>query len=162
MHIYNATSNDNSTHEKYMSLALEEAKIAFKKDEVPVGAVVVKNDEVVGRGYNQRETLQCPTAHAEILAVNDAARHLKTWRLHDCVVYVTMEPCAMCAGALVLSRVATVVFSIRDPKGGACGTVFNVADEPKLNHSIQIIDGICAEESLHLIQSFFREKRKKK
>ncbi|WP_372368875.1 tRNA adenosine(34) deaminase TadA [Candidatus Uabimicrobium sp. HlEnr_7] len=159
MQIYNATSDD--IHKKYMLLALEEAKTALKKDEVPVGAVVVKDGEVIGRGHNQRETLQSPTAHAEILAVNDAAQYLGAWRLNGCSVYVTMEPCAMCAGALVLSRISTVVFSLRDSKGGACGTVFNVTNEPKLNHAIEVVAGVCYDESLSLIQNFFREKRKK-
>ena len=162
MHIYNATPDDKLIHEKFMSFALEEAKTAYEKDEVPVGAVIVKNGEIIGRGHNQRETLQCPTAHAEVLAVNNASQHLNAWRLHGCTMYVTMEPCAMCAGALVLSRIDKVVFAISDPKGGACGTVFNIANEPKLNHSIQVVGGVCHEESLNLVQSFFREKRKKK
>jgi tRNA(adenine34) deaminase len=145
-----------------MGLALEEARKALALDEVPVGAIVIQGTEVVGRGFNQRERLKSPIAHAEILAINQAAETLGTWRLNDTVLYATMEPCAMCAGALVLARIQKVIFAVRDAKGGACGTVFNVVNDRRINHRVEIVEGIRAEESREIIQSFFREKRRQK
>lgn len=145
-----------------MMLALQQAKQAYAIDEVPVGAVIVKDDKIISSGYNQRETLQMPTAHAEIIAINQAAQQLNSWRLHGCTMYVTMEPCSMCAGALVLGRLDKVVFAVYDPKGGACGSVFDIVNEKKLNHSIEVVGGILENESRTLIQSFFKEKRQRK
>jgi len=156
-----AKEADVLEHLSYMDLALAEAEKAFAKDEVPVGAIIIHNGLVIGRGFNQREYLQSPVAHAEIIAIAEASKRLGTWRLLDAVLYVTMEPCAICAGALVLARIKTVIFAIPDPKGGACGTVFDIVREPRLNHSLEVIGGIREEESRALIQKFFREKRKR-
>lgn len=149
----------DDVHFTCMGYALEEAQKAFAKTEVPVGAVVIYGGEVIGRGHNQRETLQSPIAHAEILALEEAARRLKRWRLENASVYVTLEPCPMCAGAMVLARIKELYFALKDPKSGACGTLLNVANDLRLNHRIEVREGMRAEESLHLLQSFFKEQR---
>ncbi len=152
----------NELHYYYMGLALEEAKKAFAADEVPIGAIIVHQNNVIGRGYNQRETLQSPIAHAEILAIQEASQTLKSWRLLEADLYVTMEPCSMCAGALVLARIRSIHFGVSDPKGGACGSVFDIVQEPLLNHLIEVNSGLRAEDSRALIQEFFRSKRRLK
>ena len=138
-----------------MKQALREAEKAFDEDEVPVGAVVVHDGRIIGRGYNQIERLQDPTAHAEMIALTAAANHLKSRRLEGCTMYVTLEPCPMCAGALVLARVPTLVFAAYDPKAGACGTLMNIPQDKRLNHSIYVIPGICDKESEELLKGFF-------
>lgn len=138
-----------------MKQALREAKKAFDEDEVPVGAVVVHDGRIIGRGYNQIERLQDPTAHAEMIALTAAANHLKSRRLEECTMYVTLEPCPMCAGALVLARVPTLIFAAYDPKAGACGTLMNIPQDKRLNHSIHVIPGICDKESEELLKGFF-------
>ena len=142
-------------HEPWMKQALREAEKAFEEDEVPVGAVVVHEGKIIGRGYNQIEKLQDPTAHAEMIALTAAANHLNSRRLEDCTMYVTLEPCPMCAGALVLSRVPTLVFGAYDPKAGACGTLMNIPQDKRLNHTVHVIPGICDRESEELLKGFF-------
>ena len=142
-----------------MRLAVREAERALEHDDVPIGAVVVHEGEVVGAGRNERELRQDPTAHAEILALREAASHLGSWRLLDTVIYVTLEPCAMCAGAIVLARVPRVVYGTVDPKAGAAGSVLNVLDEPRLNHRPEVAAGLLAEECAALLVEFFRTRR---
>jgi tRNA(adenine34) deaminase len=146
----------------FMKEALKEAQKAFEEDEVPVGAVVVFKNQIIGRGYNQTERLQDPTAHAEILAITAAANALNSWRLKDAFIYSTIEPCIMCAGALVLARVKKIIFGARDEKFGGCGSVYNVAREKRLNHQIEITEGVMEKEARSLLKSFFEKKRKKK
>lgn len=138
-----------------MKQALREAEKAVAEDEVPVGAVVVHDGKVIGRGYNQIEKLQDPTAHAEMIALTAAANHLESRRLEDCTMYVTLEPCPMCAGALVLARIPTLVFAAFDPKAGACGTLMNIPQDKRLNHTVNVISGICDRESEELLKGFF-------
>jgi len=143
----------------YMSEALKEAAKAFDADEVPVGAVIVHERRIIGRAHNQIKMLKDPTAHAEMIAITQAAAHLKNERLLGCTMYVTIEPCAMCAGALVLGRIKRLVYGASDPKTGACGSVMNIADNKKLNHKILIAGGVLEEESSSLLKEFFRKKR---
>jgi tRNA(adenine34) deaminase len=145
--------------QRFMRLALREAERALEHDDVPVGAVVVHDGEVAGAAHNERELRQDPTAHAELLAIREASRALGRWRLLDCVLYVTLEPCAMCAGAIVLARVPRVVYGASDPKAGAAGSVLDVLDEPSLNHRPQVEPGLLAEESAALLRDFFGERR---
>lgn len=142
-------------HEQWMKLALREAMRAYEEEEVPVGAIVVHDGKIIGRGYNQIERLQDPTAHAEMIAITAAANHLQSRRLENCSLYVTLEPCPMCAGAIVLSRISTLVFGAYDPKAGACGTLYNIPEDPRLNHTPHIIPGVCDRESEELLRSFF-------
>ncbi len=138
-----------------MQQALREAEKAFEEDEVPVGAVIVHDGRIIGRGHNQIEKLQDPTAHAEMIALTASANHLESRRLEDCTLYVTLEPCPMCAGAMVLARIPTLVFAAYDPKAGACGTLMNIPQDKRLNHTIHIIPGICDKESEELLKKFF-------
>lgn len=149
-------------HEDYMREALKEAEKAFAEDEVPVGAVIVKGGRIIARGYNQIERLKDPTAHAEMLAVTCAADFLGTKWLKDASLYVTIEPCSMCAGALVLARIKEIYFGAKDPKTGACGSVINITHNKKLNHRIKVKGGILKEESASLLKEFFKKKRVKK
>ena len=142
--------------------ALKEAKKAAELGEVPIGAVVVKDGEIIGRGHNLTETTKDPTAHAEMLAIREAAAHLGGWRLLGCQMYVTAEPCAMCAGAMVWSRIETVYIGTMDPKAGACGSVFNIVQEEKLNHRVNIEIGLLQEECSQILKDFFRALRKTK
>jgi tRNA(adenine34) deaminase len=146
-------------HEQWMKIALREAQRAFNADEVPVGAIIVHEREIIGRGYNQIEQLQDPTAHAEMIAITAAANHLHSRRLENCTLYVTLEPCPMCAGAVVLARIPTLVFSSYDPKAGACGTLYNIVEDRRLNHSVHVVGGICDKESEVLLKDFFAKKR---
>jgi tRNA(adenine34) deaminase len=145
--------------EYYMRLALREAERALDHDDVPIGAVVVHQGEVVAAARNERELRRDPTAHAEILALREAARRLESWRLLDTVLYVTLEPCAMCAGAIVLARVSRVVYAADDPKAGAAGSVLDVLDEPRLNHRPAVAGGLLAEEAAGLLRAFFASRR---
>jgi tRNA(adenine34) deaminase len=142
-----------------MRLALREAALALEHDDVPIGAVVVQEGEVIGSGHNEREARADPTAHAEMIALREAARKIGSWRVLDAVIYVTLEPCAMCAGAIVLARVPRVVFGAHDPKAGAAGSVLDVLAEPRLNHRPQVEHGLLAGESAELLQSFFGSRR---
>jgi len=144
-----------------MREALKEARRAFAEDEVPVGAVMVSGGRIIGRGHNQIERLQDPTAHAEMISLTSAANSLNTKWLKGASLYVTIEPCSMCAGALVLARIKDLYFGARDPKTGACGSVINIANHKKLNHRIQVKGGILAEESASLLKEFFKKKRMK-
>jgi len=143
-----------------MRLALREAARALDHDDVPIGAVVVREGEVIGAGHNERELRADPTAHAELIALRDAARALGSWRVLDAVMYVTLEPCAMCAGAIVLARVPRLVFGTPDPKAGAAGSVFNILAEPRLNHRPQVESGLLAEECAELLRMFFAPRRR--
>ena len=142
-----------------MDIALREAELAAAGGDVPVGAIAVRGDEIIARGHNMRETLNDPTAHAEVLAIRESAMKLGRWRLHDLTLYVTIEPCAMCAGAIVLARIPRVVFGAKDLKGGGCGSVFQVVQEPALNHKVEIVSGIREEMCRRIIQDFFEVRR---
>jgi len=148
-------------HCRYMLEALAEAQKAYEMGEVPIGAVVVLGDQIIGRGHNLRETLKDSTAHAEILAMREAARYLGDWRLVDTVLYSTIEPCPMCAGALVQFRVRTLVYGARDPKAGAVDSIMDVVREPRFNHQVEVVSGVLADECAAIIQRFFRELRQK-
>ena len=142
-----------------MRLALREAERALDHDDVPIGAVVVKDGEVIGAGHNERELRQDPTAHAELLAITEAARSRDGWRLDDCALVVTLEPCPMCAGAALLARIPLVVFGAADPKAGAAGSVLDILDVPQLNHRPQVVGGLLAEDSADLLRAFFASRR---
>lgn len=146
-------------YESYMKEALEEAKKAFDKDEVPIGAVVVKDGEIIGRGHNLRESSQNPIHHAEIIAIEEAAKTLGSWRLTGSEIYVTIEPCSMCAGAMVQARLERVIFGARDPKAGAVKTLHNLVEDPRFNHQLDIVEGILEDESRDIIREFFQAKR---
>lgn len=139
--------------------ALAEAKLAEEVDDVPIGAVVVHQGRIIGRGHNQREQLQDPTAHAEMIALTAASAGLGSWRLEGCTLYVTLEPCVMCAGAIVLARIERLVFGADDPKAGACGSVYNVVDDERLNHRVGVDRGILADECSKLLSDFFAKQR---
>jgi tRNA(adenine34) deaminase len=143
-----------------MEMAIEEARLAAQVDEVPVGAVIVSLEEgVLARGHNQREMLHDPTAHAEMIAITQAAQALQSWRLERCILYVTLEPCPMCAGAVVLARLPLVVFGCRDPKAGACESLYQIPTDPRLNHRAQVIGGVLEQECGALLTDFFVAKR---
>ncbi len=144
-----------TTYERWMKQALREAQRAAELDEVPVGAVVVHDGQIIGRGYNQIERLKDPTAHAEMIAITAAAAHLQSRRLEDCTLYVTLEPCPMCAGAIVLARIPTLVFAAYDPKAGAAGTLHNIVEDKRLNHTCHVVAGVCDRESEELLKRFF-------
>ena len=144
----------------FMMEALKEAEKAFAKSEVPVGAIVVKDGEIIARGHNLRETLQDPTAHAEMIAIKESAIHLGRWRLTDCTIYVTLEPCAMCAGAMVLARIQRLVYGASDPKTGAVGSLMNILSDKRLNHQVEIESGILAKECGDLLRNLFSSRRK--
>ncbi|HMQ15758.1 MAG TPA: tRNA adenosine(34) deaminase TadA [Phycisphaerae bacterium] len=144
---------------RYMREALEQARRALESDDVPVGAVVVRGGRIVGRGHNQREKLQDPTAHAEMIALTAAAADVGHWRLEECTLYVTLEPCPMCAGALVLARVARLVYGATDPKGGACGSLYTLTQDARLNHRVETLGGVLADECAELLRAFFRRRR---
>jgi len=147
------------TDDDLMGLALAEARASTDHDDVPVGAVVVVGDEVIARRHNEREKTQDPTAHAELLAVRDAAAALGTWRLDDATVVVTLEPCPMCAGLLQQARVARVVFGAVDMKAGACGSLYNLGADPRLNHEYEVVAGVRADECGELLTGFFAARR---
>jgi tRNA(adenine34) deaminase len=142
-----------------MRAALAEAHLALDQQEVPVGAVVVHNGSIIAARHNEREVLNDPTAHAEILALRDAALALGTWRLDDCTLVVTLEPCVMCAGALINARIGTVVFGAADLKGGATSSLYNVCADPRLNHNPAVVSGVLQDECTLLLKNFFNSKR---
>ncbi|PNZ30710.1 putative deaminase [Staphylococcus petrasii] len=148
--------------EYYMNLAIEEAKKAQQLGEVPIGAIIVKGDEIIARAHNLRETAQQPTAHAEHIAIERASKVVESWRLEDCALYVTLEPCVMCAGAIVMSRIPKVVFGAMDPKGGCSGSLMNLLEEPRFNHRASVVTGVLENECGDLLRNFFRELRAKK
>ena len=145
-----------------MKLAIEEAKKAWKMDEVPIGAIVVYKGEVIGRGHNLRENEQSPSAHAEMLAIQEASEYLNSWRLEDTTLYVTLEPCVMCSGAIVMSRIPHVIYGASDPKGGCSGSLMNLIEDTRFNHRSTVERGILAEECGEMLRTFFKEKRAKK
>jgi len=145
-----------------MDQAIRQAEKACREGEVPVGAVIVHDDRIVGRGHNQTETLKDPTAHAEIIAISAAADTLQSRRLENCTLYVTLEPCAMCAGAIVLARIRLLVYGCEDPKAGACGSLRNIVQDHRLNHRVEIVSGVRDDFSAGLLKSFFHERRIKK
>jgi len=143
----------------FMRMALEEAARAPAVGEVPIAALIVQDNQILAQTHNYRELWQDPTAHAEVIAIRAAATALGTWRLTDTTLYVTVEPCSMCIGAIILARIARVVFGAWDPKAGACGSVFDFTNEPRLNHHVEILGGLLEQESQALIQQFFRQLR---
>jgi len=147
------------SHERYMRLALAEAQQAMAEDEVPVGAVIVHQERVIAAAHNQRECLRDPTAHAEMIAITQAAEALSSWRLEDCRLYVTLEPCPMCAGAIVQARIPWVVYGAADPKAGAVESLYQLLGDPRLNHRCQTVSGVLAEPCGAILGQFFRAKR---
>ena len=149
-------------HEYYMKMALKEAKKAYKLGEVPIGCVIVYEDKIIGRGYNRRNTDKSTLAHAEITAIKKASKFLGDWRLEDCTLYVTLEPCQMCSGAIVQARIPTVVMGCMNPKAGCAGSILNVLEVPQFNHQVHTIKGILEEECSQMLTTFFKELRIKK
>lgn len=147
--------------EEFMKIALKEANKSFQLDEVPVGVVIVKDDKIIARGHNLRETKQDPTGHAEIIAIKKASKKLKSWRLIDCTMYVTLEPCSMCAGAIMWSRIKRVVYGAKDIKGGAIGSSFNLFEQKGINHKPEVTSGVLEDEASTLLKDFFKLKRQK-
>ncbi|MFH5187009.1 tRNA adenosine(34) deaminase TadA [Paenibacillus sp. TAB 01] len=148
-------------HVAYMRAAMEEARLAEAKLEVPIGAVVVWQDQIIGRGHNLRETTRDPLAHAELIAIKQASEHLGAWRLLDCKLYVTLEPCPMCAGAIVQARVPQVIYGTTDPKAGCAGTLMNLLQEDRFNHRVDVVSGVLQEECSAMLTQFFRKLRGK-
>lgn len=146
-------------HSRFMAEAIKEALAAAEADEVPVGAVVVYQGKIIARAHNQRQTLNDPTAHAEMIALTQAAEYRKDWRLSGCAIYVTLEPCPMCAGALVNARVDQLIYGPPDPKAGACGSLYNIVEDARLNHRLEVISDFLSEPCKLLLQEFFAKKR---
>ncbi len=144
-----------------MQEALVEAQKAYDLDEVPIGAVVVKDGKIIGRGHNLREREKDPTLHAEIIAIKQAAKVLGGWRLTDCELYVTIEPCPMCAGAILQARIRQLVFGARDPKSGCTGSLYNLLQDFRFNHQTEVVEAVLEEECSHIMKDYFRQKRKK-
>lgn len=151
--------HDKDLH--YMRLAIDEARLASARGEVPIAAILVANDKILAQAHNFRELWQDPTAHAEMIAIREAATRLGTWRLTDMTLYVTLEPCTMCAGAIVLARIPRLVFAAPDPKAGACGSLFNITQDERLNHRVEVASRVLEPESQELLQSFFRSLRER-
>ncbi|MDD5011206.1 MAG: tRNA adenosine(34) deaminase TadA [Phycisphaerae bacterium] len=153
---------DEKQDQQFMRAAIDQANIALENGDVPVGAVIVRENKIIAKGYNQRQQLNDPTAHAEIIALTAAAEHIGHWRLLNCTIYVTLEPCPMCAGALVLARIDRLVFGCDDPKTGACGSLYNIVQDNRLNHRLEITKGVLADDCSKLLQDFFSVKRQRK
>ncbi len=149
----------NDADDRFMRAAIEAAGIAEDNGDVPIGAVIVYKSQIIGRAYNQREQLKDPTAHAEIIALTQAAAFLESWRLNGCTMYVTLEPCPMCAGALVLARMDRLVYGCDDPKTGACKSLYNIVQDERLNHRLEVTSGVLADECSRLLQDFFEQRR---
>ena len=158
----NPDATPQEIDQSFMAMALREALLAESKEEVPIGAVVVLDGRVIGRGHNQNKTLIDPTAHAEMIAITAGCNKIQLRYLEGATLYVTIEPCSMCAGAIVLARIAPVVFAARDPKAGACGSVFNLVQDPRLNHQVEVVGGVCDLECATLISEFFEKIREKR
>ncbi len=150
----------NDADDRFMRVAIEAAKIAEENGDVPIGAVIVYKNQIIGKAYNQREQLKDPTAHAEIIALTQAAAFLESWRLNGCTMYVTLEPCPMCAGALVLSRMDRLCYGCSDPKSGACGSLYNIVQDQRLNHRVEVTSGVMEEQCRQQLQEFFGRRRK--
>jgi tRNA(adenine34) deaminase len=148
-------------HERFMEIAFKEAEQAYRQKEIPVGAVVVKDNIIIGKGYNQVETLRDPTAHAEILAITAAANYLDSKWLEECTLYTTLEPCPMCAGAIVLARIPIVVFGTFDLKAGACSSLYNIVHDKRLNHRAHVVSGVLDAKCQSILKTFFEETRKR-
>lgn len=148
-----------NTDEHFMIAALKEAAKAYEKNEVPIGAVIVVDNKIIARGHNLRETTNDPTMHAEIVAIRKACKKKKSWRLEDATIYVTVEPCSMCAGTILWSRIKRVVYGTKDPKGGALGSSFNLYEQPNLNHHPLISGGVLEEKCSNIVKEFFKSKR---
>jgi len=155
----NAESALTDLDERYMRMAIDAAQVAEENGDVPIGAVIVYQNQVIGRAYNQREQLKDPTAHAEIVALTQAASFVGSWRLHGCTIYVTLEPCPMCAGALVLGRLDRLVYGCPDPKTGACGSLYDIVRDERLNHRLEVTPGVLADDCATLLQAFFQQRR---
>lgn len=155
-------SIDPLLNEKFMKEAISEAKTAEHHNEVPIGAVVVLNGEIIGRGHNLRETQQNALAHAELLAIDEACQKIGSWRLENAVLYVTLEPCPMCSGAIILSRIKKVVYGAKDPKGGCAGTFMNLPEDKRFNHQSEVVSGVLEKECGELLSNFFRGIRERK
>jgi tRNA(adenine34) deaminase len=150
---------NNQKHEYWMELALREAELSLQRKEVPIGALIVHNGLVIGKGSNQVEMLQDPTAHAEMIAITAAATHLEGKRLQDCIMYVTLEPCPMCAGAIVLARIPELVFGAYDPKAGACSSLYTITNDSRLNHRVHTTGGVLGQKCGSMLQQFFQTRR---
>jgi tRNA(adenine34) deaminase len=159
MGLYSDLSNPLQPHERGMRLALAEARAAFDEGEVPVGAVILYEGRVIGAAHNQREALKDPTAHAEMVAITQAAEQLGSWRLLDCILYVTLEPCPMCAGAIVQARLPTVIYGTTDPKAGACHTLYQITQDARLNHQATVLGGVLQDDCRLILQEFFAQQR---
>lgn len=148
------------SHERWMNHALDLARKAQAIGEVPVGAVIIRNNVVVGEGYNRRESMNDPTAHAELIAIQEAARTTRSWRLEGCRMYVTLEPCIQCCGAIILARIPEVVYGTDDPKAGAVTSLYHLLDDPRLNHRVEVLSGVLAGECGNILSQFFEELRR--
>ena len=149
----------NDADVRFMRVAIEAARIAEENGDVPIGAVIVYKNQIIGKAYNQRQQLQDPTAHAEIIALTQAAAFLESWRLNGCTMYVTLEPCPMCAGALVLARMDRLVYGSDDPKAGACKSLYNIVQDERLNHKLEVTSGVLEEQCREQLQGFFARRR---
>jgi tRNA(adenine34) deaminase len=154
-----ASNSIQPVDEQYMRIAIAQAQIAEENGDVPIGAVIVHSSKIIAKAYNQREQLQDPTAHAEIIALTQAAAALENWHLNDCTIYVTLEPCCMCAGALVLSRIDRLVYGCDDPKTGAVKSLYNIVQDKRLNHQVEVVSGVLADECGALLTEFFKKRR---
>jgi len=150
---------NNKEDQRFMPVAIDQAEIARQNGDVPVGVVIVHNGQIIAKAYNQREQLNDPTAHAEIIALTQAAEAVGSWRLEGCTIYVTLEPCAMCAGALVLARMDRLVYGCEDPKAGACGSLYNIVQDGRLNHRLEVTSGVMEDECRRQLQGFFANRR---
>jgi tRNA(adenine34) deaminase len=157
--MFDPTELSLQPHDRWMFAALDLARQAFEEGEVPVGAVIVQADQIIGTGYNQREQLRDPTAHAEMLAITQAAESLGSWRLLDCTLYCTLEPCPMCAGAIVQARLPTVIYGTPDPKAGACHSLYEITDDSRLNHRATVIGGVLQADCQAILREFFARQR---
>jgi len=151
--------SNNEENQRYMRVAIDHAEIARQNGDVPVGAVIVHEGRLIAKAYNQRHQLNDPTAHAEIIALTQAAEAVGSWRLEGCTIYVTLEPCAMCAGALVLARMARLVYGCNDPKTGACGSLYNIVQDERLNHRLEVTSGVLEDQCRKQLQGFFGNRR---
>ena len=155
----NLDADQDVVDERFMRVAIDEALAALEENEVPVGAVITHDGKIIGRGRNQRERLQDPTAHAEMIALTAAASSVGSWRLEGCTMYVTLEPCAMCAGAIVLARLPRLVYGATDPKAGACASLYHIPTDPRLNHRVELIDSVLKRDCADLLRDFFIRQR---